>query len=147
MKLSLSAILLVTAFGAEPALAQTCAKEIRATSVASNLTDLPQEIREHLDDFDPKGMGERDAPLLKTDAPVGVERGHRQTRFVQAFLVKDEWFVQFEVAMFSGVRTIGYVRDSEGRFRPWPPHYFGGPPCESINAALQGVTTPGGFNF
>lgn len=147
MTLSLSAILFLTAFEAEPAAVQTCAKEIRANSVVIDLADLPQEIREHLDTFDPKGMGERDSQLLKTDAPVRAERDHRQTRFAQALLVRDEWFVQFEVALFSGVRTIGYVRDGEGRFRPWPPHYFGGPPCESIKAALQGVTTPGGFNF
>ena len=147
MNFFLSAILGTSAFWTGPTAAQTCADEIGAASVAIELADLPQDIREHLNSLDPKGMGERDSQLLKTDAPAGAERHHLQTRFVQAFLVKDEWFVQFEVAMFSGVRTVGYVRDSGGRFRPWPPHYFGGPPCASVKAARQGVTTPGGFNF
>lgn len=53
--------------------------------------------------------------------------------------------MQFEVAMAGGVRTVTYVRHGDGLYYRSPGYYFNGPACASIRAALEGVTTPGGF--
>lgn len=125
----------------------SCAEEVRATATAYRLADLPKEIRDDLNILMNNEIGDSDSQLLQTDAPVAAERNFPTARFFQALFVNREWFVQFEVSMFAGVRTIGYVRDGNGGFRRWSSHYFGGPACETIKAALNGVTTPGGFNF
>ena len=124
---------------------RSCAREVRATATAFRLSELPPEIRDDLNLLLHNDIGDRGAPLLGTDAPRPAEQNFPTTRFFQALLVSGEWFVQFEVSMFAGVRTLGYVRGSDGRFRRWPMHDFGGPACETIRAVLRGVTTPGGF--
>ena len=146
-ELFFTAILAAATPAAGPPPQPPCAGEVRAAAIVTRLSELPPDIRDDLQHLSQNAMGDRDSPLLQTDAPVGAERDFPQTRFVQALFVDGKWFVQFEVAMFSGVRTIGYVRDGKGDFHRSPSHYFGGPACASIKAALDGVTTPGGFNF
>jgi hypothetical protein len=145
-KLLLVLLLQVDAASAHAALPQSCAKEVGAITVVERLSELPPDIREDLL-FRFKDMGDRGSPLLQTDAPSAVEMTYPTSRFAQALLIKNAWFVQFEVSMFSGVRTIGYVRGSDGRFTRSPSRYFGGPACETLKAAVKGVYTPGGFNF
>lgn len=146
---ALAIILLAT--GAAPAetdAQRACAQEIGATATAYRLADLPPDIRDDLArrrDMFGADMADSDAPLLQTDAPTAAERGHPTLRFAQAMLVRDRWFVQFEVSLFAGVRTLSYARQPDGRFGFTPVHYFGGPACASIKAALAGVTTPGGL--
>lgn len=126
----------------------TCAAEVGATATAYRLADLPPDIRDEwgaLENFMGGQIADSDAPLLQTDAPSEAESNYPTARFAQAMLVGDKWFVQFEVSLFFGVRTVGYVRHSDGVFRISPGHYFNGPACASIRAALSGVTTPGGF--
>lgn len=125
--------------------AGTCADEVRATATARRLSELPPEVRDDLMLLTENAMAEGGSPLLQTDAPTAAERDLATVRFAQGLLVGDKWFVQFEVSMFAGVRTVSYVRDQDGRFGRSPMHYFGGPACASIKAALNGVTTPGGF--
>lgn len=123
---------------------RTCAEEIRAVAVADRLADLPQEIVEHLRAFNRNDLGDSNGPLLDTDAPPARERDHPTARFHRGYKVGDQWFVQLEVAMFSGVRTIVYKRmsgDNKYHREPWK--YYSGPPCESIKASLSGVLTPG----
>lgn len=120
--------------------------DILATAVVKRLSDLPREIRDDLH-LNYKDMGEPGSPLLQTDAPTAAEVHYPTSRFVQGVLIKDVWYVQFEVSMFSGVRTIGYVRIDDGRFLRSPSHYYGGPSCETLKAAINGVYTPGGFNY
>jgi len=91
-------------------------------------------------------MGDRGSPLLQTDAPTILERDYPTSRFAQALLIKNMWFVQFEVAM-TGMLTIGYIKGTDGKFTRSPSHYYNGPACETLKAAVNGVTTPGGFNF
>ena len=126
----------------------TCARDVQAAATAYRLSDLPQDISGDLTSL-ATVLGDRiadsDSPLLRTDAPTAAERDHATVRFAQAMRVGDKWFVQFEVSQFAGVRTVTYVRNQDGRFRRSPAHYFGGPACASIKAALDGVTTPGGF--
>ena len=126
----------------------TCARDVQAAATAYRLSDLPSDISGDLTSLAGQ-FGDRvadsDAPLLQTDAPTAAERGHPRVRFAQAMLVGDKWFVQFEVSQFAGVRTVTYVRHQDGRFRRSPAHYFGGPACASIKAAVERVTTPGGF--
>ena len=127
---------------------RACAREVGATAAAYRLPELPQEIREELhrrSDVFGAEMADKDAPLLQTDAPTAAERDHATIRFAQAMLVRDRWFVQFEVSLFAGVRTLSFLRRPDGRFSLTPTHYFGGPACASIKAALAGVTTPGGL--
>jgi hypothetical protein len=93
-----------------------------------------------------KKMGDRGSPLLQTDAPTILERDYPTSRFAQALLIKNMWFVQFEVAM-TGMLTIGYIKGTDGKFTRSPSHYYNGPACETLKAAVNGVTTPGGFNF
>lgn len=125
----------------------SCAREVGATLAAYRLSDLPTAIRADLNLIARSQIGDRGSPLLETDAPTREQANLPTSRFYQALQVNGEWFVQLEVAMFAGVRTIGYVPDENGGFRRYPLHYFGGPACKSIKAALRGVTTPGGFNF
>ena len=121
----------------------SCATEIQAESYARRLADIPPEIRDDLNSLTKGTVGDSGGPLLATDAPSAVERQYPTTRFYQAFLIKNQWFVQFEVAMFAGVRTMTYRRSKDNnRFYRSPWGYFGGPACESLNAALSGVTTP-----
>lgn len=144
-KVMLIMLLSVDAASAHAAPQQACANEVKAIAVVERLSELPRDI---LDDLLSrfKDMGDRGSPLLETDAPSVVESGYPASRFAQALLIKNVWFVQFEVAM-GGVRTIGYVRGTDGRFQRSPSHYYGGPACETLKAAVNGVTTPGGFNF
>lgn len=147
-----TSVLMLLAFGAgttaETAEQRSCAQEIGATVSAYRIADLPQDIRDGLasrPDLFGDGIADSDAPLLQTDAPTVEERNYPTLRFAQAMHVGDWWFVQFEVSLFAGVRTISFGRQSDGRFHLTPSHYFNGPPCASIKAALAGVTTPGGF--
>jgi len=84
-------------------------------------------------------------PLLRTDAPTEAEKNYATVRFAQALRFRDTWYVQSEVALFAGVRTITYYRTPNGRFERFRSQYFGGPACATIRAALDGVVTPGGF--
>lgn len=145
-KLMLIALLQSGASSAQPVLPQSCAKEVGATAVVERLSELPPDIRDDLL-FRFKDMGDRGSPLLQTDAPSAVELSYPTSRFAQALLIKNVWFVQFEVSMFSGVRTVGYVRGSDGRFTRSPSRYFGGPACATLRAAVSGVYNPGLFNF
>jgi hypothetical protein len=125
-----------------------CAQEVGATATAYRLAELPRDIRDDLAsrrEMFGADMADSDAPLLRTDAPTAEESDYPTLRFAQAMLVRDRWFVQFEVSSFAGVRTISYLRQPDGRFSLTPSHYFGGPACPSLRAALAGVTTPGGF--
>ena len=139
-------VLQVGATTAQAAPLQSCAKEVQASAVVERLSELPPDIRDDLI-YRFRGMGDRGSPLLQTDAPSAVEMTYPTSRFAQALLIKNVWFVQFEVAMFSGVRTMGYLRGTDGRFTRSPSRYFGGPACETLKAAIAGVYTPGGFNF
>jgi hypothetical protein len=133
---------------AETEAQRSCAQEVGATASAYRLTELPRDIRDDLAsrrDMFGAEMADSDSPLLQTDAPTAEESDYPILRFAQAMLVRDRWFVQFEVSMFAGVRTISYLRQPDGRFSLTPSHYFGGPACASLRAALAGVTTPGGF--
>jgi hypothetical protein len=58
-------------------------------------------------------------------------------------LIKNVWYVQFEVSMFAGVRTMGYFRATDGQFHRLPALYLGGPKCETLRAIIEGVYNPG----
>lgn len=122
-----------------------CPELTRASASAYHLSDLPEEIRLDLMAWTNNEITDEDIPLLNTDSPGQRERNHPTARFVQAFRFEDKWLVQFEVALFSGVRTVTYHNGGSGIFKRSPLHYFGGPACASIRAALEGVVTPGGF--
>jgi hypothetical protein len=124
---------------------QACAREVGASSIAVTLSDLPSDIRDEMSRLKPllgEQLADSDARLLETDAPSLADGGRVNVKFAQAMLVRDMWFVQFEVAMFAGVRTITFRREQHGQFAFVPWQYFGGPACASIKAALAGVTTP-----
>lgn len=126
-----------------------CAREIQATAVATKLADLPGGVRAELArferDFMRETMADSDGQLLQTDAPSAVERDYPRARFAQALLVRDQWFVQYEVSMMAGVQTVDFRRDRNGNFHLSLEHFLSGPPCASIKAALAGVRAPGGF--
>jgi hypothetical protein len=128
---------------------RACERDIGATAAAYRLGELPQEIRSdlatRLRSLFGAEVADSDAPLLQTDAPTAAERDHATLRFAQAFLVRDRWFVQLEVSLFAGVRTISYQRQPDGLFTLSPLHNFGGPACASIKAALAGVTASHSF--
>ena len=125
---------------------RACAYEVGASATAFRLSELPQDVRDEMKRLKPLfgDMADSNAPLLQSDAPAAAERDYPTVRFAQAMLVKDRWFVQFEVSLFAGVRTTSFTRHSDGHFRFSPSHYFGGPACASIKAAVDGVTTPFG---
>ena len=143
MRRALIALLQVAVPAGATELDPGCAVEVRATSVAERFSDLPSEIQDDLVRMTGERIGERSEQLLETDAPSSEEQNFVRARFAQALLVENEWFVQIEVAMTSGVRTFGYVREDQGIFRRRLSHYFGGPACASIEAALAGVYNPG----
>lgn len=123
--------------------AYNCPEAARATASAYRLSDLPTEIRADLMALTNNEITDENVPLLDTDAPTAAERSHATVRFAQAFRFRNKWLVQFEVALFSGVRTIAYASTEDGPFHLSPSHTFNGPACASIRAALEGVTTPG----
>lgn len=145
------ALMMIMLLGAAPAgteAQRACAREVGATATAYRLADLPKDIRDDLasrSGLFGAEIADSDSPLLQTDAPTAAERNYPTVRFAQAMFARDRWFVQFEVSLFAGVRTISYSRQPGGGFGFTPAHYFGGPACASIKAALAGVTTPGGF--
>ena len=148
MTAALATILLTTAVPTDEQ--RVCAREVGASDTAYRLAELPTDVREDLvrrrsDIFGGEQLADSDATLLNTDAPTAAERGHVVLRFAQAMRVRDIWFVQFEVSLLAGVRTISYVRHLDSRFNLSPLHRFVGPACASIKAALAGVTSPGGF--
>lgn len=133
-----------------PLQALQCSEMLRAAAIAHRLSELPTEIREDLETLTHNEIRDVDVPLLNTDAPIGRERGYARVRFVQAARFQQFWLVQVEAAMVSGVRTISYVRPDlrstdRGPFVRSNQQVFAGPACASIRAALDGVTTPGGF--
>jgi hypothetical protein len=143
-------LLLLAFLANSPAtLTDTCLREISATSTVNRLSDLPQDVRSSLSYFEEnilKGrIADSGSPLMQTDAPSAIESGYPRARFSQAVLIRDRWFVQFQVSLWSGVRTVSFTRSSDGRYGLSPGHYFGGPACESLKAAVAGVSTPGGF--
>src|SRR5438105_11587494 len=139
----LSVLFLATmAASSAPTEAQrTCAREIEAVATAYRLADLPEDIRADLAARKNLlgNIGDSDGPLLRTDTPNAVERNYPSVRFAQAMLVRNEWFVQVEISMMSGVTTISFPRQPDGHFSFQPIHYFRDPPCASIKAALAGV--------
>lgn len=143
--LTISLVLLLQANAATAQGAQPACPDLPATVVVDRLSNLPSDIREDLTSIY-KDMGDRDSPLLQTDAPTEAEREYPRSRFFQAVLIKNEWLVQYELTS-GGRRTLGYIRGSNGRFQRFASHYFGGPFCETLTAALSGVSTPGGLNF
>jgi hypothetical protein len=120
-----------------------CPEAAQATASAYRLSELPEEIRVDLMALTNNEITDENIPLLASDALSEAEKKHATVRFAQALRFRDKWLVQFEVALFFGVRTITYVSTQNGPFRLSPSHSFGGPACASIRAALDGVTTPG----
>lgn len=143
MPLALLAILVTAGMIDRPAQA-ACVEQVPADAFVDDLSGLPETIRDDLTILVQAPMGARGGPLLQTDAPTAAERDDPLTRFYRAALVNGRWLVQFEVSLFSGVRTIVYTAGGDGRFHRDPWRYFGGPACESLNAALNGVTSPPG---
>ena len=129
----------------DPGPRTVCPEEAGATATADRLSELPQEIRDDLMVLTDNEITDENVPLLRTDAPTKAERNHATVRFAQAMRFHNYWLVQYEVALFAGVRTVSYVSTGDGPFHRSPMFYFGGPACASIRAALDGVTTPGGF--
>jgi hypothetical protein len=122
-----------------------CPEAARADAAAYRLADLPQEIREDLMKWTGNEITDENIPLLRTDSFTDGGKGYAKVRFAQALRFRDRWFVQSEMALVAGVRTITYYRTPNGRFERFPTQYFGGPACATIRAALDGVVTPGGF--
>lgn len=145
-KLLLILLLQVTAATAQAAPQQSCAKEVGATEVAYRLSEVPKDILADLMLMD-KNMGDQGSPLVQTDAPSAEQLKWPTSRFLQALLINRTWYVQVEVSMMSGVRTMGYSRGSDGRHQRLSSRYYGGPACETLRAAVKGVYNPGNFNF
>lgn len=116
--------------------------DVPAEAVIHRLSQLPPDIREDLL-RNYKDMGERTSPLLQTDTPSAVESKYPTSRFVQAVLIKNVWYVQFKVSLFAGVRTLGYFRHPDGHYQISASNYYGGPACETLRAAIKGVYNPG----
>lgn len=119
---------------------------IAASVIAYRLADLPPEIRDDLNAMSQNAIADAGVPIRRTDAPTDAEKDLALNGLVHGLLVGQEWFVSVDTGT-GGIRTFGYVRDSDGRYFRLPSHYFGGPACEAIAAALSGVTSPGGFGF
>ncbi len=117
----------------------SCAAEVGASAVVTELAGLPADIRSDLARETAGELKDSSAPLLQTDAPTKAESEYATARFVRAMLINERWYVQFEVAMSAGVRTFAYVPKPRGRFERWRSVQFGGPACPSIKAALAGV--------
>jgi hypothetical protein len=79
---------------------------IAAISVIDRFAELPEDIRNDLRaNFSRMAKGRE--PLLETDAPSAAEMKYPTSRFVRAVLMKNVWYVQMQVSMTEGVRTIG----------------------------------------
>lgn len=144
-----SAVYLISILGSGNVLEipQYCAVEKEAVKVVYRLSDLPDEIRVDLMTMSQSQMVDGPVTLRQGDAPTEAERLLPTSKFNQGLLIRGTWFVQFEITNLAGVRTIGYVRSERHSFVKSPIYYFTGPACATLEAALAGVITPGGFNF
>jgi hypothetical protein len=123
-----------------------CPEAAQAKVATRQLSGLPDEIHRDLRALTNDEITDEDVPLLRTDAPTASETSHATARFVQAMLLGDKWVVQFEVALFAGVRTLTYIRNNfTGPYHRSQSQVFGGPACASLRAVLDGVATPGVF--
>jgi hypothetical protein len=125
----------------------SCSEMGRAAATAYRLSELPAEIRADLMEWTNHQITDANIPLLNTDAPGPLERTYATVRFAQAARFHNYWLVQFEVALFSGVRTVSYSSTENGPFRRSPMIYSQGPACASLRAALEGVGNPGSSGF
>jgi len=115
---------------------------IEVISVVDRFAELPGDIQDDLRaNFD--RMAKAGEPLLETDAPTAAEMTYPTSRFVRAVLIKNVWYVQMEISMTEGVRTIGYIRGSQGHLERSAMHYLGGPACETLKALTSRVYNPG----
>lgn len=129
---------------------QECATKVAASEVAYSLNAIPAEVRRDIVErvaAQGSAVFNRDTPPLQTDAPTSSDSSSSSAsvRFAQAYHVGERWFVQVDIAGFTGVNTFGYDRRPNGLFAPTPGRHFGGPPCASIEAALAGVISLGGI--
>lgn len=126
---------------------KSCRLAVKPEQSVLQIRYLPTEIREDLiSRIDPK-IADFGSTLRNSDAPNPSEKLLPVSKFSGAHLIGNVFYVSYEIALISSARTIGYVRNREGRFERSPLLYFGGNPCQAINAALNGVSSPGGFNF
>jgi len=115
---------------------------ISIVSSVDQFSRLPKDIQDDLlANFDHMAKGGE--PLLATDAPSSAEMNYPTSRFVHAVLIKNVWYVQMEIAMTEGVRTIGYHLGSTGHLERSASQYLGGPACETLRALTNRVYNPG----
>lgn len=120
----------------------SCREDRLAAESAERITELPLEIQQDLSRVTVGQIGERNRPLRQSHVLISEERDHLRVRFYRALRFRGVWYVQYEETLRSGVQTLGYTRHPDGRFLRSPILRFGGPPCETIRAALSGVNTP-----
>jgi hypothetical protein len=124
---------------------QTACPRVHPAKTVERLSQLEPDIRNDLLSIY-RDMGERGSHLQLYDSPGRATAGYKTSRFDQAVLIKNVWYVQFEVANL-GRRTLGYTVGADGHFSRSPIHYYGGPFCETLEAASKGVISAGSLNF
>jgi hypothetical protein len=139
MKILVLIVMLLSSIFISTKATASCQATANATKSILSLTKLPAEIRADLMTLANNQMSDRGGKLLISDAPDATERDYPLTRFYQAHLISGQWYVQFEVSQFSGVRTLAYFRNGVSTYQRSGAVNLGGPPCESITAALAGV--------
>ena len=136
--------LVVALLAAAPSAAQTipACPGIPVISSVDRFSGLPKDIQDDLaGNF--RHMAKGGEPLLATDAPSSAEMNYPTSRFVRAVLIKNVWYVQMEIAMTEGVRTIGYHVGTTGHLERSASQYLGGPACETLRALTNRVYNPG----
>ena len=127
--------------------AKPCPAAMEASKVVNRLSDLPDEVRADLSAMSHGEMVDGPVSLRPNHASTAAERLLPTSKFNKGYFLKGAWFVQFEVSGTEGLRTIGYVQSGTGRFSRSPMYYFAGPSCAVLRAVIDGVITPGGYNF
>ena len=142
MHIQLFAATVAITAGQNVNLPAACPEDARAGQIAYQLSDLPPEVRLDLMRLTHYSIGERPRPLRRSHVVIPEERDYLGSRFYRALRFQNVWYVQYERALTRGVQTVGYIADARGRFHASPVLRFGGPPCETIRAALAGIVAP-----
>ena len=147
--LSFCGFLLPTALAASP----SCEDRLAIDRVVRSTNELPTGIQNDLREvFEnnqafPGGLGDSNAELYDSDVRDEDDQGKFKIRFRVAHQIGDNWFVSFDRAYpITQPLTFKYALIGAHLSRS-PLHVFGGPVCEVLIAAKNGVFTPQKTNY
>lgn len=117
----------------------SCPEDVRANAFATDIEELPREIYDDLMRITSNVIGSRENAAQQRDE-IQINEPH--LRYYRGIRFNNVWYIQYEQKATRGVQTVGYIFHPDGFYYRSPLLRFGGPACETIRAALNGVVSP-----